>query len=37
MKLHKFWAAFVAALVVLAPVVVVIAAPSAEAQTYSVL
>ena len=37
MKLHKFWAAFVAALAVLAPVVVVVAVPSAHAQTYSVL
>ena len=37
MKLHKFWAAVGTALAVLAPALAFVAAPSAQAQTYSVL
>ena len=37
MKRHKFWAAVGMALAFLAPVIAVVTAPSAHAQTYSVL
>jgi uncharacterized repeat protein (TIGR03803 family) len=37
MKLHRFWVAVGAALAVLVPAMAVIAVPSAQAQTYSVL
>jgi uncharacterized repeat protein (TIGR03803 family) len=37
MKLHKFWAAVGTAVAVLAPAIAFVAAPSAQAQTYSVL